>query len=316
MKDQGQRSRDVRSLNVGGHHFPRLTRALERTRALYPTSLYRRLIFLARVGYWPNLSSPRSFNEKICWLKMNFRDPRLVVLADKLRVRGYVAEQLGVKYLPELYWEGTRAEDIPYDSLPEGFVLKANHGSGQVAVVRNKAEEDSRQLRELADHWLRKTYGVEKDEWMYEQIRPRLFAEEFLSDGTGGIPADFKFFVCNGVVRMIQVDLQRFESHSRNLYSPSWEKLPVTLRYPIGPDVRRPRQLELMLEVASTLARDFPFCRVDQYVTGGRVIVGECTFFPESGMGVFRPRRFDWTLGEMLDLGTVETSTRTHPDVP
>jgi hypothetical protein len=252
------------------------------------------------VGGFPNLLWPQTFNEKVVHRIVFDRRSLLTQLADKFAVRSYVESRLGPRILPDLYYVTTDPATIPFDQLPDRFVVKPTHGSGWVQIVRDKASLDRAALIETCKGWLQQNFYDITREWAYKQIEPRIIAEQFIDDGTGAIPRDYKLFVFGGKVEMIQVDAGRFTAHRRRLYSPTWEKLPVLYVYDdISGDIPQPVHLEEMIGAAETMGRDMDFIRVDFYDTPDRVYFGELTMTPECGTGRFRPKKFDRHLGSL-----------------
>lgn len=268
----------------------------------------RELLFAVRFyraahGEIPCLRDPQTFNEKVLHRMLFDRRPVLAQLADKVACRSYVEARLGSGILPVVYHVTDNPRTIPLDELPARFVVKATHGSGWVQVVKDKATLDRDALNRVCDSWLNQNYYEKTHEWTYRDIPPRLIIEEFVDDGTGEVPRDYKLFVFDGKVAMIQVDATRFSGHKRRLYSPDWEQLPVLLSYDdIEGDVGRPPHLAGMIAAAQILGADMDFVRADFYDTPERIYFGELTTTPECAMGNFRPKAFDRHFGQCWTL--------------
>jgi hypothetical protein len=251
----------------------------------------------------PRLRDPRTFNEKVLHRILFDRRPVLTQMADKVACRSYVEARLGAGILPAVYHVTDNPRTLPLDELPGRFVVKATHGSGWVQVVEDKATLDRAALTRVCDSWLSQNYYQKTREWAYKDIPPRLMVEEFIDDGSGGVPRDYKLFVFDGTVAMIQVDANRFSGHRRRLYSPAWEQLPVLLSYDdIEGDVARPPHLTPMIAAAQALGEDMDFVRADFYDTPERIYFGELTTTPECAMGSFRPKEYDLHLGQWWKL--------------
>ncbi len=260
--------------------------------------------FLRTFGRPLNLESPTTFNEKIQWLKLYDRRPLMTILADKLRVRDYVRKKIGARYLIPLLgvYDSVDALTHGLASLPNRFVVKATHGSGWVLFVSPDSPLEGARQTEMRE-WLSTDYYALGREWCYKGITPRLICESFIEPVTPrwGV-VDYKLFCCNGEVRLIQVDVGRFSQHRRNLYDLSWTQLPVTLLYPpIQGTVMRPVELDKMIDIAQTLAKDVVFARVDLYCEE-RIQFGEMTLFPGNGFEPFEPPDYDVELGRFLAL--------------
>jgi hypothetical protein len=284
----------------------RVNAIARRLLAFVPDETFTRLQFRYRLGQRLDLDHPRTFNEKLQWLKLRYRDPLMRQCADKLAVRDYVAGAGGADLLIPLIGVYRRAQEIDFYKLPEQFVLKANHGSGWNIICRDRRSMDLTRARARLNRWLQTDFSRIAREWVYEGIEPRIICEEYLATANGEPPSDYKFFCFHGEPRFIQVDYDRFIGHRRALYTPAWEKLPCALEYTLKEEPTPPPQtLARMLRVAAQLSQPFPFARVDLYELDDRVYFGELTFFPGKGVERFRPREFDAIFGERLDLSRV-----------
>ena len=276
-----------------------------------PERAYLELAFRRKLGYRLDLETPRTFNEKIQWLKLNDRRPLHTRCADKFAVRSLTASTLGEQYLVPLVLHTDDPGEITPGNLPDyPVIIKTTHGSGEVIIVRSKEAVDWKAARRNLRSQLRNNYYHRSKEWQYRDIQPSIVVERLLLDGRGQIPSDYKFHCLNGAVRFVQVDFDRHGSHTRNLYDPEWRLLDCRYLYPNGPDVEPPKQLELMIALAEKMAGLFPYVRVDLYNLGADVWFGELTFHPEGGLAPFVPRSWDVDFGAMLTLDTGEGSSR------
>lgn len=263
----------------------------------YLARLYRR-----QFGHWPDLNRPRGFNEKILVKILSDRRSYLTLFSDKLRVRGYVRRTTPQLLLPALYWWSDQANLLPYDTLPNEFVLKANHGSGWNCMVRNKAAMQRGDLVKLSRRWLRADFTIVGREWAYRNIRRAVYAEQLLQGKGSTAPADYKLFVFGGTVRVIQVDRDRFTRHTQVLYDQGWKRIEGTVAAAEGEPIDRPVSLASMVEAAEVLSAGVDFVRVDLYEIDGRPYFGELTSSPNKGLSPFRPPSLDQVLGDYLRL--------------
>lgn len=263
----------------------------------YLAGLYRR-----QFGRWPDLDHPRGFNEKVLVKILTDRRPYLTLFSDKLRVRDYVRREAPALLLPALYWWSDRAETLPFEALPDQFVLKANHGSGWNCVVPSKAAVRRAALVKLGRTWLKSDFTLVGREWAYQNIRRALYAEELLRDERQAEPEDYKLFVFRGTVRMIQVDRHRYTRHTQVLYDPRWNRIDGTVAATQGEPTVPPASLATMLEAAAGLSAGVDFVRVDLYDIGGKAYFGELTNSPNKGLSPFRPPSLDDVLGGYFDL--------------
>lgn len=262
---------------------------------ILPSVFYR---FKQRLGYYPNVLFPKTFNEKLQRRKLFDRSPLLTLMSDKYAVRNYVREKLAVDIFPRLYLVTDNASEISFKNLPDRFVIKPTHASNWVRIVKDKNLTSEGELREQCQKWLQRNYYDVSKEWVYKNIPHRLLVEELLEDGTGDVPRDYKLFVFGGKVQLIQVDVDRFRGHRRNLYDRHWNRLDVSFVYDTyAGRVTQPNGLAEMIEYAEVLGDGLEFVRVDFYDLGSRVVFGEMTATPENGFGKFVPESFDLYLG-------------------
>lgn len=241
-----------------------------RTRLLYnlPTTWFFKKRYEKRTGQKLNLDNPVLFNEKLQWLKLNYRHKHLIQLVDKVGVRDFIRERIGEEYLIPIHGVFDSVDQIKLDDLPDRFALKANHGCGWNLLCTDKNKLDWPRSQKMMKSWLRSVYGEDKMEWPYKYVEPKIICEQLLLDEAGRIPMDFKFFI-----------------------------------YPQSPYILdRPPTLEKMLQAAADLSRDLPFARVDFYSFSQKVYFGEITLFPAGGYQSFNPPEYNRILGDKLTL--------------
>lgn len=259
--------------------------------------------FKRKLGYSLDLLRPKTFNEKIQWLKFNDRSDLHTTCADKYLVRDHIKETIGEKYLIPLIMATENPMDISPNQLPDyPFVIKTNHDSGGVTLVWNKDEVDWDMLKKTLKRNLQVKYDYGKEEWQYKGIRPKIVIEKIILSENGGIPMDYKLHCFNGKVELIQVDMDRATAHKRSLYDQEWNFIDCSWAYPKGRNISKPECLTEMIEIAERLAQDFIFVRVDLYNIGKKVYFGELTFHPDSGNGKFIPKKWDRHFGDKLRL--------------
>jgi len=251
-------------------------------------------------GVFPNIINPKTFNEKVLYRKLFDRRELLTKLADKYAVRNYVGKKLGPSILPKLYFVTDNPADIPFAELPPKFVVKPTHGSGWVLVVTDKSKISHADLTNKCNAWLGQSYYKIGREWVYKNIEPRIIIEEFIDDGSDYTPNDYKLFVFQGRVELIQVDVGRFIEHKRNLYDSSWIKIDASLEFPnFYEELKPPKYLKEMLKAAQMLGEGLDFIRADFYHTENKIYFGEITTTPGNALDRFIPREFDYQLGKL-----------------
>jgi hypothetical protein len=255
--------------------------------------------YTRRVGRFPHVRHPRTFTEKILHKMVFDRDPRLTLFADKVAVREYVRARLGGdEHLTTLHAVINAPGQIDELPLPDRFVMKPNHLSDAVRIVRDAASVPRADLEALAASWLKRNYGVEKGEWAYRAIRPRVLFEELLEFG-GELAIDYDIYCFDGEPRFVRVLEGKFGPDKRaTIYDTAFRLHPATLAKPPFVPVKEerppPPNFERMLEIARQLSRGTDFVRVDLYNLGGRIVFGELTNYPHAGRRPFGPA--DWEL--------------------
>lgn len=269
---------------------------------------YAKKLFKMRYGKELDLKNPKSFNEKLQWLKLNDRTPNHTICADKIAVRDYVSKRIGEEYLIPLVSVFDSANQLKVENINQNYpvIIKCNHNSGAYTIVRDKNNIDWKEERVKYANLLKQNYYHQGREWQYKNIEPKILVEKLLFDEQGNIPNDYKIFCFDGKVKFIQVDIDRQLNHTRNFYDAQWNLLPIEFIYSKGKDVEKPIKLDLMIELAEKLSQEFVFARVDFYSLGEKLYFGEITFHPESGFGTFNEEKYDLEIGEYIDLGKLK----------
>ncbi|MCK0744801.1 ATP-grasp fold amidoligase family protein [Chromohalobacter nigrandesensis] len=264
--------------------------------------------FDKRFGFPPNLKTPKTFSEKVTYLKLNADKPVFRELADKLRVRDYVADRIGADRLIPLLANQPVLTRHLFDTLPAQFVIKANHGSAMNRIVFDKQALDYEALKKETDTWVACNFYTSSRETQYRHIDPTILVERLMLDEDGNVPRDYKIhcFRKNGAQKMVlQVDSDRLGDHTRDFYTSDWERVPLRAKYPTSPNTQEPTPpacLQELLECADQLSEGFSYVRVDLYVINNHVYFGEMTFTPGSGFIRFDPEAVDEDWGRWFDL--------------
>lgn len=269
-----------------------------------PDKTYLKAVFKAETGYPLSLKHPKTYNEKLQWIKLYDRKPEYTTYADKYAVREYIAQTIGEQYLVPLLGVYDRAEDISWEDLPERFVLKCTHGSGTNIICQDKGVLDTREATEKLNKWLKKNPYWGGREWCYKNISPRIICEQFLDAGNGTTPDDYKFMCFNGEPRLIQLHHDRYGAHTLTYYTPSWRKADIKRidEETSATVVEKPERLDEMLMIARKLAKEMNYARIDLYVVNHEVYFGEITMYPTAGFSTFSRYEDDAMLGDWLTL--------------
>lgn len=275
-----------------------------------PDKWYLSLRYRCCMGHWIDWKHPKTFTEKLQWLKLYNRKPEYTKMVDKYAVKDYVSGIIGPEYIIPTIGVWNKPEDIDWDSLPNQFVLKTTHGGGGGGVVICKDKETFNKDEAIVklNHSLKADIYRGLREWPYKDVPKRIIAEKFMTLGqSGGTESllDYKFFCFNGNVKLFKVDFGRFVEHHANYYSPEGnlllfgeEKLEPDFNYPI----KLPSNLDEMISIAERISQGEPFLRVDLYNINGKIYFGEITFFPGSGLMPWTHKETDVEIGQYLEI--------------
>ncbi len=265
---------------------------------------YLEWLYKKKIGRCINWNQPRAYTEKIQWSKLYDNTAIKTTLSDKYLVRKWVSEKIGEQYLIPLLGVWNKYDDIDFNSLPNKFVLKTNHGSGTVVVVKDKANINHKHCRSLFNDWMHTDYSyVFGLELQYTNIARKIIAEQYLDSGENELQ-DYKFLCFDGKPYYCWVDLDRFSNHTRNIYNLNWELQPWN-QYTYGNsknNVPKPKNFDKMVQLATILCKGFSHVRVDLYNIDGKIYFGEMTFTNGSGYECIVPDEYDYKLGELWNL--------------
>lgn len=273
---------------------------------IIPDALYLKLRYRARFHQKLNLKNPKTFSEKIQWLKLYDRRPEYSMMVDKYEVKKYVADLIGEEYIIPTLNVWNSFDEIDFDTLPDQFVLKCTHDSGGLVICNDKANFDKEAAKKKIEASMKAKYYYHGREWSYKNVKPRIIAEEYMEDATTKDLRDYKFFAFNGDVKMLFIATERQEKDSEtkfDFFDMEFNHLPFRNGHP-NADVppAKPQNFELMKELASKLSKGIPHVRVDFYEVNGKVYFGELTFCHWSGLMPFEPHEWDEKLGSWLEL--------------
>lgn len=270
-----------------------------------PDSWYLRLSYRRTHGHFLRLHRPRTFNEKIQWLKLYYRDPLLTRLTDKYQVRQFIAEQGFSEILNEMYGIYESCDDIDFSRLPDRFVLKATHGSKMNVICKDKTTLDWQASYRLLKQWQETNYFYHGREWAYKNIKPRIICERYLENEEYRELVDYKFYCFNGRPELFFICTDRFgaEGVKYDAFDFDWNKIELFKGKSAGSiSVSKPDNFLEMKRIVEKLCQGFPFVRVDLYSVENRTVFGELTFYPDCGMVPFSPEHYNRYFGDLLVL--------------
>lgn len=272
---------------------------------ILPDKLYLQLMYFKHFRKFINFNNPKSFNEKIQFLKLKYRSNELTEMADKYKVKQYVSQLIGNEYvIPTLgVWNTT--EEINFDELPEKFVLKCNNDSGGVVICKDKQALNIEETKKFLNSRLNNNGFWYGREWPYKNIKPCIIAEKYMENNGQNELIDYKFFCFNGQPKVVLVCSERFASNNmcKTYFDEDWNLLNIMeANHRTDKEQKKPQSFEKMKIISQKLAKDMPFVRIDFYEIEGKLYFGEITFFPASGLEKFKPEKWNNIFGDMIDI--------------
>ena len=252
-----------------------------------------------------DLNDPITFNEKLQWLKIHDHNPNYTTMVDKYEAKDYVAGIIGKEYIIPALGVWNHFDDIDFDKLPDKFVLKCTHDSGGIVICHDKNKLDRKAAKKKIEKCLKRNYYWSGREWPYKDVKPRIIAEQYMTDGVKEEIMDYKLLCFNGKQKASFVCSDRFSKDGLKVtfYDTDWEKMPFERHYPSSNvELDKPKSYDEMVNLAEKLAEKIPFVRVDFYEVLGKIYFGELTFSPGSGFEEFNPSEWDKNLGEWIEL--------------
>lgn len=253
-----------------------------------------------------DLFNPKTFNEKIQFLKLYNRNADLNSMADKYKVREFVEKKVGKKFLNDLYGVYDNPDDIDFAILPNQFVIKCNHSWGTNIICLDKEKLDIAKTKSQLRTWLKQEHYPVNAEWAYKEIEPKITVEKFLGEDV----RDIKVFCFDGKPKYVEVDSNRSKVHLLDIYDIEWQRLNVkkgnNSNHPAT--LKKPRFIEELLDASIKLSGDQIFCRVDFLATDEIYKFCELTFYPGAGLSGFEPESFDLKFGADLNIESIRIS--------
>ena len=274
-----------------------------------PDERFLRKYYKIRFGRELNLEDPKTYTEKLQWLKLFDRKPIYTSMVDKHEAKEYVAQRIGSEYIIPTLGVWDSFDEIDFDSLPDQFVLKCTHDSGGLVIVKDKSKLDLDAARVKINKSLKRNYYLHGREWPYKNVKPRILAETYMEDPETAELRDYKFFCFNGEVKALFVATERYKAGEEtkfDFFDAEYNHLPFTNGHPNAEVLpEKPKTFEKMKELAAELSVGIPHLRVDFYEVDGKIYFGELTFSHWSGMMPFDPEEWDRTFGDWIDLSIV-----------
>lgn len=268
-----------------------------------PEQIVARIKYYYVFGRFPDEKHPKSFNEKVHWRKFFERNPQMGPLVDKIEAKHFVEKAIGADWVIPTYFSGETLPPVSERNWPFPYIIKSNHRSGDLIIVRGPDDIDWPEIDAECRSWVKATsHSRAAQEWAYSLVKPKILVEEYI--GGDVPPNDYKFLVFDSRVHYIQVDVDRFGKHHQAFYDRDWVKQPFYKGgKPFDGDIPAPKHLSMMIEAAERLGHGWGFVRVDLYDLEDHPKFGELTFYPAGGMGKFRPHEWDEKIGGLWAIG-------------
>lgn len=268
-------------------------------------SIYLKLLYRYKLGKKLDLKRPQTYNEKIQWMKVHYRNPLYTQLADKYGVREYISKRIGEEYLIPLIGVYDKFDDIDFDTLPEQFVIKCTHDSGGLVICRDKKQLDIKKAKAKIERCLKRNYFLNSREWVYNDIKPRIVIEKYMVDESGYELKDYKFFCFDGSAKVMFMATDRSgeEETKFDFFDMDFNHLDLRNGHPNSvKKLEKPERFEEMAALAEKISEGLPHARVDLYNINGKLYFGEVTFFHWSGLKPFEPEKWDKIFGDWFML--------------
>ena len=268
---------------------------------------YLKMIYCLKMGKSLDLENPKTFNEKLQWLKIHNRKPEYTIMVDKYAVKKYVADIIGEEYVIPTLGKWDHFDDIDFDQLPNQFVLKCNHDSGSFVIVKDKAKFDRKVAKKKLEARLKRNLYWIYREWPYKDVKPCIIAEKYLQNPDYHYCdrlRDYKFFCFNGEPKIVLIANDVCEGDERtDFFDMDYNVTGMRTRDPNSDKpLPKPVCFEKMKEISRKLSKGIPHVRVDMYVVDGKIYFGELTFFHLAGFAHIQPPEWDMRMGEWIDL--------------
>jgi hypothetical protein len=276
-----------------------------------PDKTYLKLVYYYAFHKKLNLKNPKTYNEKLQWLKLYDRNPLYTSLVDKYKVREYVEQKIGKEYLVPLLGVWNNFDEIDFNKLPNQFVLKCTHDSGGVQICKDKEKFDHFKSKAFFDARLKENFYSHYREWPYKNIKPRIIAEEYMEDEEYQELRDYKLFCFDGEPEYIFIASDRQNKNEEtkfDFFDMDFNHLPFINGHPnSNKEIHKPILFEEMKKLAMVLSEGMPHVRVDFYEVNGKLFFGELTFYHFSGLTPFNPNEWDYILGDKISLKNIKS---------
>lgn len=269
---------------------------------IIPTKIFLRILYKIKTGRKLNLKDPKTYSEKLNWLKVYDKNPLYTKLVDKYEVRSFVKERIGEEYLFPLFGVWDKFDDIDFEKLPDRFVLKCTHDFGSVVICNDKKTFSVDEAKKTINNEIKYNFYYRGREWAYKKVKPRIIAEKNMQNGSSRL-IDYKFFCFDGKVQFMFIANGRGVDLRFDFFDKDFNHLETTNGVPNSEIIpAKPINYDEMIRIAERLSYGINNVRVDLYNIDGKIYFSEMTFYHNGGMVCFEPYEMDKKLGDFFVL--------------
>ncbi len=273
---------------------------------LIPDKLYLSILFKRKFGHFINYRNPKTYSEKLQWLKIYDRNPEYTKMVDKYEAKKVAAKIIGEEYIIPTIGIYDNFDDIDFEKLPNQFVIKCTHDSGGLVICKDKQEFNIDEAKTKINKCLKKSFYYQYREWPYKNVKPRIIVEEYVEDTEKKSLDDYKFFCFNGIPKVMFIATERQNSSVEtcfDFFDMDFNHLNIINGHPNAIKLpKQPKNFNKMQELAKKLSKGIPHIRIDFYEINGKVFFGEFTFSHWGGFVKFEPAIWDKKMGDLLEL--------------
>lgn len=261
-----------------------------------------------------NMENPKTFDDKLWYMKRHFFSPLAVKCADKVLAREYVKDCGFGEILVPVHGIYESIDDVDFGLVPDECYIKCNGTSG-CNYLYKKNQTDEKWIKKLFQLYQRRNYYKVSKEWVYKDARHQIIIEEKLEEEEGESLKDYRMFCFHGSLKVVMVNIgtatkqgEHAKEVLRSFYTPEFEwiqELRILGDRAASKRVDKPKNWDKMVEIAEKLSQPFAFCRVDLYNVTGKIYFSEMTFFPNGGINNIKPDEWGGGIWNMVRFGKV-----------
>ena len=269
-----------------------------------PDKIYLQIYYFAQFHKFINFKNPKTYNEKLNWLKINDRNPKYTKMVDKYEAKEYVKNIIGEEYIIPTLGVWDNFDEIDFDKLPNQFVLKCTHDSEGLVIVKDKSKLNIEEAKKKIEKAMKYNFFYIGREYPYKNIKPRIIAEQYMEDKKYHELRDYKFFCFEGDVKALFIATDRGIGETKfDYYDINFNHLDIIQHYPNSKKkIDKPKNYDKMIELSKKLSKGLKHVRVDWYEVNGKLYFGEITFYHFSGLQPFNDIKWDNMFGDWISL--------------